>query len=116
MNIVIVKDAMSFDELTKAAADSFGDMVKVVVDIKREFVAVGGELHADAETLLLEDGSQQENLWGANIYPELPADKRIEYTSLINIRSSQGNRSREIQIPEIRTKVLSIIEKRIQMV
>lgn len=116
MNIVIVEDSMSFDQLKKAAADSFGDMVKIVVDIKRELVAVGGELHADAESLLLEHGSKQEDLWGANIYPELSADKRIEYTSLINIRSSQGNRSREIQIPEIRTKVIEVIEKRIQMV
>ena len=67
--------------------------------------AVGGELHADAEQLLLESGSKQNNLWGANYYPGRGEEECVEYTSLINIRPSQGNRSMIVQDEGIREVV-----------
>jgi len=67
--IVIVSQRIDRTELTRLVAAHFGDMVKLVVDVERGVVAVGGELHADAEQLLLEQGSRQANLWGANYYP-----------------------------------------------
>ncbi|MFA6551791.1 MAG: DUF5674 family protein, partial [Patescibacteria group bacterium] len=90
---------------------SFGDMVKIVVDIKREVMAIGGEMHADAESLLLQDGSKQDDLWGANLYPDLPADEWIEYKSLINIRPRAGNRLMEIENEEIKEKIKKIINQ-----
>ena len=86
----------------------FGDMVKYVVDVRRGIAAVGGELHADAEQVLLEDGSLQADLWGANYYPAELGEDRIEYTSLINIRPAAGNRSMEIELPEVRERVRGI--------
>lgn len=83
-------------------AGRFVDMVKYVVDIERKVAAVGGELHADAEEVLLENGSRQSDLWGANYYPGRGADECIEYTLLINIRPSQGNRSMVVEDPVIR--------------
>jgi hypothetical protein len=83
-------------------AGRFEDMVKYVVDIKRQLAAVGGELHADAEEVLLENGSRQSDLWGANYYPGRGADECIEYTSLINIRPSQNNPSMVVEDPDIR--------------
>lgn len=71
-------------------------MVKYVVDVRRGFAAVGGELHADAEALLLENGSRQADLWGANYYPGLGEEQCIEYTSLINISPARGNRGMEM--------------------
>ena len=109
MNIRIVKDKISKDELQKAATESFGDMVKIVVDIEKKIMAVGGELHADAGAVLFENGSSQENLWGANIYPQMSGDDMIQYTSLINIRPKIGNRSMEIQDPGVRDKVKEVI-------
>jgi Protein of unknown function (DUF5674) len=94
-------------ELSRLVAAWFGDMVKYVVDVRREVAAVGGELHADAEQLLLAEGSRQEDLWGANYLPGLGADA-IEYTSLINIRPAQGNRSMEIQDVAIRDRVRAL--------
>lgn len=88
-----------------------GDMAKVVVDIVRDILAIGGEMHADEEQLLLQDGSAQENLWGANVYPAQPTDDRIAFTSLINIRPRAGNRSMEISDPAIRQKVQAVIDK-----
>ena len=83
----------------------FKTMVKFVVDIKLKKMGVGGELHSDAEELLINEGSNQEDIWGANLYPYKSADERLEYTSLINIRPGQGNLSMEIEIESLREKI-----------
>ena len=85
----------------------FDSMIKYVVDISNGSLALGGEMHSDAEKILLENGSIQENIWGANIYP-WGDTVEIEYTSLINIRPTSGNRSMEIQDEIIREKVKKI--------
>ena len=88
-----------------------GNLVKAVVDIEKELMAVDGELHADEEALLLQNDSRQENLWGINIYPELDGVDFIEFDSMINLRPSQGNRSRGVDNPEIQKKILAITTK-----
>jgi len=93
------------------ACKMFGNLVKAVVDVEKEIIAVDGELHADEQALLLEDGSKQENLWGINIYPDESGKDFIEFDSVINIRPSQQNRSRGIDNPEIKKKVLEIVNK-----
>ena len=103
--IVIVERRIDPGELARLAALYFHDMVKVVVDVERGIAAVGGELHADAEALLLENGSRQDDLWGANYYPGRGRDGCIEFTSLINIRPAQGNRSMTIEDPSLRDRV-----------
>ncbi len=92
-------------ELRRLVDLFFEDMVKYVVDVERGVIAVGGEMHADAEQMLLDDGSRQADLWGANYYPGRGREECIEYTSLINIRPAQGNRSMEIQDPAVRGRV-----------
>jgi len=110
----IITKQLTLDELKKIAADMFGDMVKAVVDVDRELVAIDAELHSDLEALLLGDGSKQINLWGINLYPEMQGDEFIEFDSMINVRPSQGNRSRDVNDPEMRKKIMSIIAKRIK--
>jgi hypothetical protein len=83
-------------------------MVKYVVDVERAVAAVGGELHADEEALLLEHGSRQEDLWGANYYPGREPEDCIEYTSLINIRPAQGNRGMFIEDELLRERVREV--------
>lgn len=107
--ITIVEQPIETPLLARLVAAWFGDMVKLVVDVGERKVAVGGELHADAEQLLLERGSRQTDLWGANYYPGGGADACIEYTALINIRPAQANPSMEIQNPELREKVQGIV-------
>lgn len=107
--IVILGDRIASDELRRLVERFFVDMVKIVVDIERGVAAVGGELHADAETMLLEEGSRQENLWGANYYPGRGATDCLEYTALINIRPSHGNRSMEIQDAAVRERLRDIV-------
>jgi len=86
----------------------FEDMVKYVVDVERGVAAVGGELHADEEALLLEHGSRQEHLWGANYYPGRGPDACIEFTSLINIRPAAGNRSMVVEDEILRARIREI--------
>lgn len=92
----------------------FGNFVKAVVDIKKVIMALDAELHADQEALLLEKGSLQENLWGINIYPDLPNEQRIEFDSMINLRPSFGNRSRGVDSLEIQKKIIEIVNKLIK--
>lgn len=109
-NILIVKEKIRQNDLKELCAVGFGEMVKIVVDIEEEIIAVGGELHADGEELLLEDGCLQINLWGANFYPWHSADDRIEYTALINIRPRSNNPQMEILDQEIRDRIKRITE------
>ena len=109
----IIIETLKLDELKQMAVATFGNLVKAVVDVYREIIAVDAELHSDLEALLLEDGSKQKNIWGINLYPDLRAEEFIEFDSLINIRPSQDNRSRGVENEETRKKIISIVAKRI---
>ena len=106
-----VKDKIGLKELKEIAVNSFGNFVKAVVDTENEIMVVDAELHSDEEALLLENGSKQKDLWGINLYPGLEGDSFIEFDSMINLRPSQGNRSRGVDNPEIRQKVKDIVDK-----
>jgi hypothetical protein len=80
-------------------------LIKIVVDIRRRVLAGGGEMHADCAALLLVEGSEQDDLWGANWYP---GEQRIEFEALINIRPRLGNRSIVIQSESLRRDVEAI--------
>lgn len=112
--MIIVKDKITVKELNEMAFKMFGNLVKAVVDIEKEIMAVDAELHADEESLLLENGSMQKNLWGINIYPKQDGDDFIEFDSMINLRPSQGNRSREVENVEIQKRILEIVNKLIK--
>ena len=110
----IVTETLSLGELKQMATDTFGDLVKAVIDVDRELIAVDAELHSDLEALLLENGSKQKSLWGINFYPEIQGDEFIQFDSMINMRPSQGNRSRGIENEEMRKKIIEIVSKRIK--
>ena len=112
--MIIVSESISLAGLKKMAQERFGNLVKAVIDVEKEIMAVDAELHADEEALLLEKGSREEDLWGINIYPEMPENERIEFDSLINLSPSQGNRTRGVDAPEIRQKIIKIVNKRVK--
>ena len=107
----IVKDRINRAELAELAKEIFGDFVKAVVDIKREVMALGVELHVDAEAALLDDGSAQADLWGINIYPGQTIEDWIEFDSMINLRPAQGNRSRGVEDEGTRQKIKAVVKK-----
>jgi hypothetical protein len=107
----ILRRALTREQLSEVAEETFGDLVKAVVDVDRELLAVDAELHSDLESLLLEDGSRQKHLWGINLYPAMTGDDFVEFDSMINIRPSQGNRSRGVDRPEVRDKIVRVVRK-----
>ncbi len=112
--MMIVRDELPFHELKKISEEMFGNFVKAVVDVEREIMAIGGELHSDEEALLIQEGSYQKNLWGINLYPDIKKEEWIEFDSVINIRPSQGNVTRSVDSPEIREKIIAIVHKLIK--
>ncbi len=88
--------------------DTLGLYIKLAVDVRRGVAAGGGALHADCEALLLEDGSRQEDVWGADWVPET---QEVRYEALINIRPSQDNRSMTIQDPALRDRIAEIVRR-----
>lgn len=115
MEIRIIKEKIGRRELEKIAKENYGDMTKAVVDIKKEIIAIGGELHADANEILIKNGSNQKNVWGINIYPDEPESEQIVFDSLINIRPLANNRSLGVESKEIREKIIKIVNNLIEL-
>ena len=109
--MLILNSTISRTELKEYAANTFGEMIKCVADVDQGLLAIDADLHADLERLLLENGSQQTSLWGFNLYPDETGDDFIEYDSLINIRSWQGNPVRDVLDQEVREKIAGIVNK-----
>ncbi len=105
----LVETGITMVELRSMAEARFGDLVKAVVDVRRGVMAVDADLHSDEEALLIEQGSTQGDLWGINLYPDLSTDEWIEFDSMINIRPSQGNRSRGVDDAGVRSRILDVV-------
>jgi hypothetical protein len=105
----IIREPVTRAQLRALALARFGDMVKAVVDVTRRLIAAGGELHSDEESLLLDDGSAQQDLWGINLYPDDPGEGWIEFDSMINVRPAQGNRSRDVESEAVREGIRRVV-------
>ena len=107
----IIANPTSLIQLWDSREIDFTEMMKIVVDIQQQILAIDGDMHADLEELLLENGAQQQDLWGANVYPFKDKWDQLEFTSFINIRPSQGNRSMVVQNPGIKELIRLIVDK-----
>jgi hypothetical protein len=107
-DILVLERKIEPRELSRLTQAVFHDMVKYVIDVRQRRIAIGGELHADGEKLLLESGSRQQDVWGANYYPGKGPEGCIEYTALINIRPAEDNRAMEIADESLRQTVREI--------
>ena len=110
----IINDRVLLKEIKQMSSNFFGDMVKAVVDVNREVLAVNSELHSDLEALLLEDGSSQKDLWGINLYPAMSTDDFVEFDSMINIRPGQNNMSRGVDDEKLQDRIKNIVGQRIE--
>jgi hypothetical protein len=108
----LIEKTITLSELRDMATKMFGNLVKAVVDVEKGIMVVDAQMHADIEFFLLENGSDQNNLWGINLYPaKIHSSDWIEFDSLINIRPSWGNKTRGIEDPKIQEKVRTIVKK-----
>jgi hypothetical protein len=108
---LISDNSISRAALKQIAERSFGNLVKAVVDVQMSVMAIDAELHADQEAFLLSGGSRQQDLWGINLYPDAAGDAFVEFDSMINLRPSQGNRSRGVESPDMREKIIAIVNR-----
>ena len=109
-HILIVRQRITRRELVTIATAQFGDMVKAVVDVARNVMAVGGDLHADEESTLIDDGSRQSEVWGINLDPAESGDEWIEFDSMINVRPSANNRTRGVDDPSMQKRIRQVVD------
>lgn len=111
MKTITEEDAITIQSLRDIASMRFGDMIKAVVDIARDIMVIDADLHADQEAELISSGSRQQDIWGINLYIELPREDWLEFDSMINLRPSSGNHSRSVDDPSIRKQIRAIVER-----
>ena len=111
MAVVIIRDQITKKDI-KTASEEYGDYIKIVVDVETGAIAIGGEWHADAEKILLEQDSKQQNLWGGGINMQT---KKLDYTALINIRPKDNNNSMEILDTEIKSSFDKIVKEKFDL-
>ena len=115
METKIVKDTITRSELKALAHAQYGDIIKAVVDVEQEIMGVGGELHVDIQSILLEkENSRGVDTWGINLYLEKNGDDFIEFDSMINLKPNLGNKTRNVENPEIKEKIRAIIGKMVK--
>ena len=108
----IVKDKIEILELKEMEKNMLGNLVKAVVDVEKELIAIDAPLHSDLMEFLIEkENSEPKNLWGINFYPEMENDDFVEFDSMINLKPALGNRTRGIESQEIKDKIMVIVNK-----
>ena len=112
METRIVKDKITREELKALAHEQYGDIIKAVVDLRQQILGVGGELHIDIQSILIEkENSQVNNTWGINLYLEKIGDDFIEFDSMINLKPILGNKTRGVENLEIQNEIREVIAK-----
>jgi hypothetical protein len=99
--ILILKEKASNDQLTEVTR-IYPGYTKIVVDIKRNLLAAGGEYHIDCEQVLLADGSVQSDLWGGGYRFE---SREVDFMGLTNYKIGINHLSYEVTFPEIREQI-----------
>lgn len=107
MRVYILRESPT-EQQVREMLEVFGDFIKLAVDVERGIAAGGGKYHADGEQALLEDGSRQENIWGADWKPET---RTVEFNAIINIRPRHGNRSAELFDRSLRARVEAVVRR-----
>ena len=111
LKLINEKAPLNRQELSPYALEWEEKFVKAVVDIEREQMVVGGELHADEEAWLINNGSEPTDLWGINLYVDRTGEDWLEFNSMINLRPSQNNRTRGVDDPVVCDRIREIVKK-----
>jgi len=106
--MIIIREKISRKDFMDFAG-LYVDKIKAVVDIERKVIALGGDMHADEEYILLDEGSVQDDLWGINIRLNETLENRVEFDSMINIRPRQGNRTRGVDDVDTQKRIIEVV-------
>ena len=111
METRIVKEGITREELRVLAREQYGDIIKAVVDVEQNIMGVGGELHVDIQSLLIEkEHSRGDTTWGINLYLDKTGQDFIEFDSMVNLKPASGNRSRSVEDPVLRERIRSVVD------
>lgn len=112
METRIVKDRITREELRSLAREQYGDIVKAVVDIAQGIMGVGGELHVDIQSIMIEkEHLRGDTTWGINLYVDKTGDDFVEFDSMINLKPMSGNRTRGVEDKETQKAIWEIVNK-----
>mgnify|MGYP001588551766 FL=1 len=112
METKIIKNKISIEELKDLAHEQYIDIIKAVVDVAQGIMGVGGELHVDIQSILMEqENSRGTDTWGINLYLEKSGDDFVELDSMINLKPNVGNRTRNVEDEAIREKILEVVKR-----
>ncbi|MBI2025362.1 hypothetical protein HYT04_01045 [Candidatus Kaiserbacteria bacterium] len=115
METQIVKDGITREELRALAHEQYGDIIKAVVDVERGIMGVGGELHVDIQSLLIEkEHSRGDTTWGINLYLDKTGGEFIEFDSMVNLKPALGNKTRAVESVEVQEKIKEIVRRLIK--
>ena len=67
----------------------YTDMIKVAVDVRKGTLAGGGEMHADCEKVLIDNGSEQSDIWGSSKAPDSVSPLRFPSPREADIRGME---------------------------
>jgi hypothetical protein len=109
MRRVTADQPIAIAELRQLVPGRFREFIKGVVDLRRGVLLIDADMHADQEAALLAEGSDQRDLWGINLYPQLEGPDWLEFDSMINLRPSFGNRSRGVDDPATRDAIAALL-------
>jgi len=113
--MIVVKDKIKILELQEMAKKMRPNLVKAMVDVQKEIMAVDGGLHADLMEFLIDtENSDPKNVWGINLYPDESSENFIEFDSVMNIRPDLGNKSRGVESVELQNKIKEIVIKLVE--
>jgi len=111
MGILIIREPATMEQIAEMRQE-LDDFIKLAVDLERGILAGGGELHADCEQVLLQDGSRQQDVWGGDWFPDM---QDVGFESLINIRPRQDNRGLELQSSLLREQFENIVRRLLEI-
>lgn len=115
METKIIKNKISREELKKLSHEQYGDILKAVVDVDKKIMGVGGELHVDIQSLLIEkENSRGNNTWGINLYLDKAGDDFIEFDSMVNLKPNLGNKIRGIEDENIKKKIREVVNQLVE--
>ena len=106
-----MKEGITREELRVLAREQYGDIIKAVVDVEQNIMGVGGELHVDIQSLLIEkEHCRGDTTWGINLYLDKTGQDFIEFDSMVNLKPASGNRSRSVEDPVLRERIRAVVD------
>ena len=106
----IIKEKITIAELKEMSGNMSGGLVKAMVDVEKEIMAVDAGLHADLMEFLIEkENSEPKDVWGINIFPDKSGYDLIEFDSMMNIKPAFENRTRGVDDENTRKKIIKIV-------